>query len=55
MSSGPWGIVVVRVSWPAHPTKNKKKKKKKHPFIAVDFSTDYAEFDSKYQLLYWCI
>ena len=27
----------------------------KHPFIAVDFSTDYAEFDSKYQLLYWCI
>jgi len=20
MSSGPWGIVVVRVSWPGHPT-----------------------------------
>jgi hypothetical protein len=29
MSSGPWGIVVVRVSWPGHPTYKKKKKKKK--------------------------
>jgi hypothetical protein len=26
MSSGPWGIVVVRVSWPGHPTWIKKKK-----------------------------
>jgi hypothetical protein len=26
MSNGPWGIVVVRVSWPGHPHKLKKKK-----------------------------
>jgi hypothetical protein len=28
MFSGPWGIVVVRVSWPGHPTLIKKKEKK---------------------------
>jgi hypothetical protein len=28
MLSGPWGIVVVRASWPGHPTIIKKKKKK---------------------------
>jgi len=28
VSSGPWGIVVVRASWPGHPTLIKKKKKK---------------------------
>jgi hypothetical protein len=39
MSSGPWGIVVVRVSWPGHPCKKKKKKKRRskvawtHPFL----------------------
>ena len=27
MLSGPWGIVVVRASWPGHPTIIKKKKK----------------------------
>jgi len=26
MFSGPWGIVVMRVSWPGHPTLIKKKK-----------------------------
>ena len=26
VSSGPWGIVVVRASWPGHPTLIKKKK-----------------------------
>jgi len=29
MFSGPWGIVVVHVSWPGHPTLIKKKKKRK--------------------------
>ena len=28
VSSGPWGIVVVRASWPGNPTLIKKKKKK---------------------------
>jgi hypothetical protein len=28
MLSGPWGIVVVRASWPGHPTIIKKKKNK---------------------------
>jgi hypothetical protein len=29
MLSGPWGIVVVRASWPGHPIIIKKKEKKK--------------------------
>ena len=28
VSSGPWGIIVVRASWPGHPTLIKKKKKR---------------------------
>ena len=27
--SGPWGIVMVRASWPGHPTLIQKKKKKR--------------------------
>jgi len=34
VSSGPWELVVVRASWPGHPTLIKKKKKKKMGKIA---------------------
>jgi len=39
--SGPWGIVVVRVSWPEHLTiiKKKKKKKKLPTCIALEFNS----------------
>jgi len=39
VSSGPWGIVVVRASWPGHPTLIKKKKKKKNTAIIVSTSS----------------
>jgi hypothetical protein len=35
MSSGPWGIVVVCLSWPGHPTWIKKKKKKTRISVVV--------------------
>jgi len=40
MFSGPWGIVVVRVSWLGHPTLIKKKRKKKKEEARTTFSYD---------------